>query len=175
MIAPLDDDKTHLSTSRVITAHVQKPGAHVENLAPADLSKLLDRIFSNEKFEAFNPHLTQEDLEGLRSSVPRLWPQRNVPVFAPFSDTNKKLGYCQVRRNVDEKVFCHRLTFAEWLATQEVILGKARKAFVPSLDVSHGLDCGLNGRNINPRSMVQEKLRAQPNSQGMLQSACRRS
>ena len=102
--------------------------------------------------------------------------QRNVPVFAPFSTTNKKLGYCQVRRNADEKISCHRLTFAEWLATQEVTPGEARKAFVPILDVSHGLNCGmhvsaffrdrpsdlwligsgLTGRNINPRSMVQE-------------------
>ena len=137
------NEKLQLPRSRPITACVQKAGAHVEDLAPSELSKLVDRILSNEKFEVFNPHLSQEDIEGLRSSVPRIWPQRNVPVFAPFSATNKKLGYCQVRRNADEKVSCHRLTFAEYLASQEARPGDPRKAFASSLDVSHCLHCGM--------------------------------
>ena len=89
-------------------------------------------------FEAYNPHLDIQQLRDLRSTSPRIWPPWTVPVFAPYSATDKSNGYCQVRWNANMKLSCHRVTLAEYYAQSwPACTGMNR-----CLDVSHRLECG---------------------------------
>jgi hypothetical protein len=64
----------------------------INNLSPAAVREAMDRLFTHGRFHPNNPHLTEEEIDGLLES-PRQWPDK--PVFHGLAPYNPRTMYAQ--------------------------------------------------------------------------------